>query len=345
VWEFIYNEERKEEFKILVWDGEKIEVYEGTLTVKKLEKTMKNFRSYLEKDNLAKANKKLFNIAKNLGKAIPKDLWNGLKGKSFLILVPHSKLHNFPWNIATNPDNWLGLSLNLPTVTSYSLGIVNACVRKDKEGEGVLLVSNPNFNVKELNLPAAEEEVEIVLEVLEKHNIRGHKIEKSEATVEKFLEEMKFYSAVIHFAGHGEFDPYYPWNSHLLFYHPEGTDKLTVDKLLVQRFSGAPLLVLSACETAMGELERGGELIGLIRGLLLAGASSILATNWDMLDVVGPIFMEKFYETLLKEKRLYEAIFEARKAVYEKFQNPTYWGVFTLHGNPIKTVFKPYKKR
>ncbi|MEX2739329.1 MAG: tetratricopeptide repeat protein, partial [Candidatus Wukongarchaeota archaeon] len=339
VWEFIYDERREGEFKILAWNGEKTELHERVLPVKKLEEAMKTFRSCLREGNIENAKKLLLAVAKRLGKAISKDLWSSLDKNSFLIVIPHGKLHNFPWDIATNPDNGLGLSLNLPTVTAYSLGVVNSCTKKDKRGEGFLLVSNPNFNIPELNLSGAEEEVEKILEVLGKHDIKGYKLGEKEATEENFLEEMKFYSAVIHFAGHGYFDADYPWNSCLYFYKPEGTEKLTLDKLLIERFSGTPLLVLSACETGIGEMEKGNEPIGLIRGLLLAGASSILATNWEMFDEIGPIFMERFYETLLKGKPLHETVFEARKTVFEKgFDNPIYWGVFGLHGNPIKTI-------
>ncbi len=345
VWEFIYDEKKEEEFKIIAWDGEKIEIHEGTLPFKKLGEAVKTFRSCLREEDVENVEKILSAVTKRLGKAVPKNLWKGLEEKSFLIIVPHGKLHTFPWDIATNPENGLGLSLNLPTVISYSLGIVNACMVKDKHGEGVLLVSNPNFNIPDLNLPGAKKEVGKILEILKKHNIQAYKIEESEATEENFLEEMKFYSAVIHFAGHGKFDPDYPWNSHLLFHRPEGTEMFTVDEMLKERFSGAPLLVLSACETGMGELEKGDEVIGLIRGLFLAGASSILATNWEMFDIVGPLFMEKFYENLLRGMPLYEGVFGAKKAVYERFQNPAYWGVFSLHGNPIKTVFKPGKNR
>ncbi len=261
VWEFIYDEEREDEFKVIVWDGEKIAVHEGVLPLKTLEEAMKTFRSCLIRDT-ATAKKILPAVAKKLGKAVPEDLWKGLGCKSVLIIVPHGKLHIFPWDIATNPDIGLALSLNLPTVISYSLGIVNACMAKDKRGEGLLLVSKPNFNIKKLNLPGAKKETEKILEVLEKHTIRGHKMEESKAIEENFLEQTKF----------------------------------------------------------------------------------CLATNWVMFDIVGPIFMEKFYESLLEGRLLHEAVFEARKAVYERFQNPVYWGGFALHGNPVKSVFKSYKK-
>ena len=143
---------------------------------------------------------------------------------------------------------------------------------------------------------------------------------------------------IIHFAGHGIYNIKDPWMSGLYFYHADGYDIRTVTELVTQRFNGTPLFVLSACETGRSEFSKGDEMIGLIRGLTLAGATSIIATNWLLSDEVAPHFMKAFYKYFLEGADVCESLFKARKEISKEYTHPYDWGIYTLYGNPFKEL-------
>src|SRR5205823_10284911 len=65
---------------------------------------------------------------------------------------------------------------------------------------------------------------------------------------------------------------------------------------------GADLVVLSACQTALGGEIRGEGLIGLTRGFLYAGAPRVVASLWEVDDRTSAELMKRFYEAMLLHK-------------------------------------------
>ena len=209
----------------------------------------------------------------------------------------------------------------------------------------LLFVANPNFNVEKHALAGADEEVNsIVVDLLPtispKPEVLGP-LYHAEATEEKFRTLVAEGPSVIHFSGHGVFDSDNPWMSQLRFYAEDGYSPYTITEMLLHRFPKSPLFVLSACETARGRISRGDEAIGILRGLTLAGATSILATNWRLSDSVAPYFMYNFYQHFLEGETAAEALFNARRDLYEdvpEFEKPVHWAVYELFGNPFKHI-------
>lgn len=98
----------------------------------------------------------------------------------------------------------------------------------------------------------------------------------------------------------------------------------------------ADLVVLSACQTALGKQIAGEGLIGLARGFLYAGASSVLASLWKVEDRATAVFMRKFYSAMLIEKKSrQQALQSAQKAMLQdrRWQSPYYWAAFVMQGN------------
>jgi CHAT domain-containing protein len=97
----------------------------------------------------------------------------------------------------------------------------------------------------------------------------------------------------------------------------------------------AELVVLSACQTGLGEVVQGEGLIGLTRGLMYAGTSRVVTSLWSVPDAETAILMEKFYTKMLQNNlKPSEAL---RAAQLELFQSkswvaPYYWAAFTLQG-------------
>lgn len=97
----------------------------------------------------------------------------------------------------------------------------------------------------------------------------------------------------------------------------------------------ADLVVLSACQTALGKEIRGEGLIGLTRGFMYAGAPRVLATLWSVDDLATAKFMKHFYRAMLNKKLSpAAALRQAQIAMMEKSKQipPYYWAGFSLQG-------------
>lgn len=97
----------------------------------------------------------------------------------------------------------------------------------------------------------------------------------------------------------------------------------------------ADLVVLSACQTALGKEIRGEGLIGLTRGFMYAGAPRVVASLWQIDDRATAEFMKRFYEGMLGEKLRPAAALRAAQASMSKdprWHQPHYWAAFTLQG-------------
>ncbi len=95
----------------------------------------------------------------------------------------------------------------------------------------------------------------------------------------------------------------------------------------------ADLVVLGACETALGKDVKGEGLVGLARGFMYAGASRVIVSLWRVSDRGTSELMTAFYRALL-EQRLAPAaaLREAQLAVREEKRHPYFWAGFVLEG-------------
>lgn len=116
---------------------------------------------------------------------------------------------------------------------------------------------------------------------------------------------------------------------------PDGVEDGFLTSLEVANldFRGVNLVVLSACETAQGNVSSDG-VFGLQRGFKMAGAESILMSLWKVNDEATCLLMEKFYENWINGKSKGEALSLAKQAVRshsEKgWNNPNFWAAFIL---------------
>ncbi len=97
----------------------------------------------------------------------------------------------------------------------------------------------------------------------------------------------------------------------------------------------ADLVVLSACQTALGKEVRGEGLIGLTRGFMYAGSPRVVASLWKVDDVATAELMKIFYQKMLKEKMRPAAALRAAKIEMMKnkrWRSPYFWAAFELQG-------------
>jgi len=92
------------------------------------------------------------------------------------------------------------------------------------------------------------------------------------------------------------------------------------------------LITLSGCATGLNVVAAGDELLGLIRGLLGAGAQCLLLSLWDVNDSSTTEFMTCFYENLNKGESKAQSLQSAMKSLRTRHPHPYYWAPFFLSG-------------
>ncbi|MBI1923045.1 tetratricopeptide repeat protein [Candidatus Poribacteria bacterium] len=149
---------------------------------------------------------------------------------------------------------------------------------------------------------------------------------------------------LLHFACHGWLDEQMGLSSALALSQPEalGLEAKEDDNGLLQAWEileqvrlKADLVVLSACQTGLGQEVRGEGLIGLTRAFLYAGANSVVASLWEVSDASTAALMRAFYQHLRKGASKDVALQKAMATVRRnpKYQHPFYWSPFILVGD------------
>jgi hypothetical protein len=101
------------------------------------------------------------------------------------------------------------------------------------------------------------------------------------------------------------------------------------------------LVVLSACRTALGKEVRGEGLIGLTRGFMYAGASSVVASLWEVNDEATAELMKRFYSNVLgRGMTPSAALRDAQNSIRREpqWRSPHYWAAFTLQGEHRRVI-------
>jgi tetratricopeptide (TPR) repeat protein len=115
---------------------------------------------------------------------------------------------------------------------------------------------------------------------------------------------------------------------------------LTADDVIALDLMGTELVVLSACETGLGQIEVGEGVFGLRRAFVLAGAKTLVMSLWKVPDEPTCELMQDFYRLLLAGIPRADALREAQLASKSKDPNPFSWGAFICQGDPGPLVIK-----
>jgi len=144
---------------------------------------------------------------------------------------------------------------------------------------------------------------------------------------------------IVHFATHGLLNAEHPGLSGLVLslVDEKGRPQNGFLKLadVYNLNLPAELIVLSACQTALGKEIRGEGLVGLTRGFMYAGAPRVVASLWKVDDVATALLMERFYSGMLKEGLRPAAALRRAQAAMSKqrrWSSPYYWAGFVLQG-------------
>lgn len=245
--------------------------------------------------------------------------------KPNLILVPHGMLHYLPFNALNAGSDYLidRYSIRILPSASVTNYLKDRKIHKSRE---VLALGNPDLDDPRFNLRYAQEEAAAIAKEFPQAKL----LLRREATETAFKRLSAGFSYV-HFATHGFFESASPLNSGLfLAKDSENDGLLTVDELYSLRLD-ADLVTLSACETGLGKINSGDDVVGLARGFLYAGSNTIMASLWQVEDRATAYLMTEFYSNLKKNNKR-DALREAQLATKKQYEHPFFWAAFQLTG-------------
>jgi CHAT domain-containing protein len=215
-----------------------------------------------------------------------------IQGKELLV-IPHDVLHYLPFQALLASDgHYLIEKYPIDYLSSASLMQFTKEKRR-AGGEKVLALGNPDVGDPKMNLQFAEVEAKEIQSLYPQSTIFLEK----DATEEK-AKALSPQNDIVHFATHAQLNEDDPLSSAVLLAKSDKED----GRLEVREIFGmdlhANLVVLSACETGLGKLSRGDELVGLTRAFIYAGTPSVVASLWSVEDSSTAQLMAGFYKNL-----------------------------------------------
>jgi CHAT domain-containing protein len=235
---------------------------------------------------------------------------------SHLVIVPHESLHCVPFHAFFDGERYLADSFAVSYAPSASIYVQCRQKRANREGSSLIL------GVPSPQAPCIYEELQSVAAILPRA-----KLFLGANASERVLREEGQQSRLIHIATHGFFRQDSPMFSGIRL----GDTFLTLYDLYRLALP-ADQITLSGCSTGQTVIAAGDEVIGLMRGLLFAGARSLLLSLWDVNDRSTAAFMNAFYRRFLNQPDRALAFQGAVQELRESYPHPYYWAPFILVG-------------
>ncbi|HEY5690044.1 MAG TPA: CHAT domain-containing protein [Cyclobacteriaceae bacterium] len=192
------------------------------------------------------------------------------------------------------------------------------------------------------DLPATEDEVDRIEETLTARNI-AVQVFKGESALEGNVKAVNN-PMILHVATHGFFvddvassvNPMIRSGLVLAGVKNQGQMEnsdgiLTAYEATNLNLDKTSLVVLSACETGLGEVRNGEGVYGLQRAIIVAGASNLLMSLWKVDDEATALLMTTLYNAWQPDKNQ-EAFRNAQLAMRQQYPDPFYWGAFIMLG-------------
>jgi CHAT domain-containing protein/tetratricopeptide (TPR) repeat protein len=235
-----------------------------------------------------------------------------------LVIVPHGILHCLPFHALFDGSRYLIDDFSIsyaPSASVYNLCTLTAAAATEQS----LVMGVPDSLA-----PNIGDEASVIAAILPECRLFV-----GETATGACLQEHASSSRVVHIATHGQFCENPAFSSVRL----ADTTVGLID--LYQLRLDAELVTLSGCGTGLHVVVGGDELMGLSRGLLYAGARSVLATLWDVNDASTAELMGSFYEHWATVPNRGLALQRAICGLRETHPHPYYWAPFVLIGKHL----------
>jgi len=286
---------------------------------------------------------------------LPADFHDLIDGELPVRLIVDRATASIPWEMACfetrsgGDVRWLGLDLRLSRQFRSLLTQPPGTTPPLNDHLKVLVIADP-AKERELQLPFARMEGRRVVDVLRRMNRPGLRIDvesrigPGECDMVEILAQVLIGGFdVVHFAGHGEYDPANPMRSGWIF----GRDQVLtardifrarrVPRLIFANawFSG---VIRDAPARAPDELSKG--LASIAQAFFERGVPNFIGSGWPIGDQQAAGFAETFYQNVLgANPGLLDALMMARKLTFDEGIGAT-WGAYQFYGNPGDQLFK-----
>jgi CHAT domain-containing protein/tetratricopeptide (TPR) repeat protein len=256
-----------------------------------------------------------------------------LRGKRRLLIVPHAELHYLPFEallVSDSPLQFLIDRYDVAYAPSGSVWVQLGERARSSYADRVLALA-PRVDA----LPGSREEVEEISRI---YGDRMTALIGSAATEEAFSRAASDHG-ILHFATYGILNKHNPLFSFVELTADRGNDgRLEVHEVFGLDLS-ARLVVLSACQTALGsgalaDVPPGDDWVGLVRAFLYAGTSQVIAALWPAEDRATADLMKHFYHHLEAGHAPSVALARAKRALIhdQATAHPFYWAGFVAVG-------------
>jgi len=246
-----------------------------------------------------------------------------------LFIVPHGPLHYLPFQALHDGQGYLIARTAIAIWPSASVG-GQLWSRPSQSINALLAFGNPATQ-ENVPLPGAEREVNEVAGLFKQKQIYVQR----DATKLTFKKNANL-SAVLHVAAHAEVDEVDPLFSRILLAN-DGQDRglLEAREVYGLDMHSVSLVTLSACESGLGKVLKGDEIVGFTRSFLSAGASSMVASLWPVADDSTEALMTRLYQSMTEGADLMDSMRAAQIDVQKRrrFAHPFFWAPFNVIGN------------
>jgi CHAT domain-containing protein len=233
-----------------------------------------------------------------------------------LVFVQHGLLHHVPFHALHDGESYLIDNFSVSYAPSASVYALCQSTPANTTGDPLIL------GVPDAQTPSIQTEVDALSAMLP-----GARSFLGEQATEAVLRTHGHASRIVHIATHGYFRQDNPMFSSIRL----GDSHLSLYDLSHLQLP-AELVVLSGCATGLNVITPGDELIGLARGLLQAGAQSLVLSLWDVHDESTKDFMITFYARLQEGQPKAAAMRSAMIELRDKHPHPYHWAPFSLIG-------------
>jgi len=276
-----------------------------------------------------------------------------LHGRSHLILIRDGKLHLLPWDaLVDESDRYVVETKNI----SYSPSVSSAILLRRKppikatktllavggipyDRSDVLLASTRGSYAPHAmsNIPGSRDEVRDAAKLLQTRHAEVDLQLGEAATKDAFERSIQERHSIVHLAVHALADSKNPDHAALFLLDDKkrGTDGVLDSAEVLTLPVRANIVVLSACETAVGRLEGQEGIATLSRAFLLAGARTVVSTLWTIDDTFSRFLMSQFYIGIVAGQTPSVALRDAKLELLKTFGPqavPFRWAAYTLEG-------------
>ncbi len=321
--EYILGE--KEGFGMLI-TKETVELF-AIHEIESLRSQINEFKSFLKKPKAEKAEKERYNrISYSIYNSLfPERIRTNIEGKS-LQIIPDDILLNIPFEALQTSnanDDYLIYKHQISYANSLTFLSQNKLLKRQNT-KNAIGFAPIRFHSGLPTLENSKTEIETLGLIKNVELLEGEK-----ATKQSLVQNLTNYK-LVHISTHASMDglrnPYLVMSDSLI----------NINELSLTRNS-AELVVLSACETANGELYKGEGVLSLSRSFFNTGAKSVVSTLWAIDDKTSSEIMTAFYSNLNEGQSKSEALHHAKTDYLKSHSlselSPYYWASFILIGD------------